>query len=137
MRLEGKMSKQGKRWAADVPLIGVFTQGRTKREAYDMVADAIEAVVNKEGFQVTVYPGSDGYFEVGAQDQRALIAYLLRWQRAKSGLTLNEVSHRMGMKSHNAYARYEQGKAMPTIEQLNRLFSAVCGKDFVLTECAA
>lgn len=137
MRLEGNMSKQGKYWAADVPLIGVFTQGRTKKEAYDMVADAIEAVINKEGFQVTVYPGRDGYFEVGAQDQRALIAYLLRWQRAKSGLTLNEVSRRMGMKSHNAYARYEQGKAMPTIEQLNRLFSAVCGKDFVLTECAA
>lgn len=137
MRLEGKMSKQGRYWAADVPLIGVFTQGRTKKEAYDMVADAIEAVVNKEGFQVTVYPGRDGYFEVGALDQRALIAYLLRWQRAKSGLTLNEVSRRMGMKSHNAYARYEQGKAMPTIEQLNRLFSAVCGKDFVLNECAA
>jgi transcriptional regulator with XRE-family HTH domain len=42
----------------------------------------------------------------------------------------------MGMKSHNAYARYEQGKAMPTLDQLNRLFLAVCGKDFVLTECA-
>jgi len=136
MRLEGKVSKQGKYWAVDVPIIGVFTQGHTKKEAFDMVADAIESVINKKGFKVKVYPGHDNYFEIGADDQRTLIAYLLRWQRAKSGLTLIEVSRRMGMKSHNAYARYEQGKAMPTLDQLNRLFSAVCGKDFVLTECA-
>lgn len=137
MRLEGRIGKHGRYWAADVSMIGVFTQGRTKKEAFDMVADAIEAVVNKGGFKVKVYPGRGEYFEVGSEDQRTLIAYLLRWQRAKSGLTLIEVSRRMGMKSHNTYARYEQGTAIPTIEQLNRLFSAVCGKDFVLTECSA
>ena len=47
MRLEGKVSKQGKYWAVDVPIIGVFTQGHTKKEAFDMVADAIESVIKK------------------------------------------------------------------------------------------
>ena len=108
MRLEGKICKQGKYWAVDVPIIGVFTQGHTKKEAFEMVADAIESVINKKSFKVKVYPGHDDYFEIGTDDQRTLIAYLLRWQRAKSGLTLIEVSRRMGMKSHNAYARYEQ-----------------------------
>lgn len=135
MRLEGRISRQGKYWAVDVPIIGVYTQGRTKKEAFVMVADAIESVVNKEGFKIKVFPGREDYFEIGADDQRSLIAYLLKWQRSKSGLTLSEASKRMGMKSHNSYARYEQGRAMPTIEQLNKLFSAVCEKDFVLTEC--
>jgi len=64
-----------------------------------------------------------------------MIAFLLRRQRIKHGLSLAEAAERLGAKSLNTYARYEQGKSVPTVEKFNRLLSAVSPeKDFVLIE---
>lgn len=135
MRFGGRMIKSGRYWAIEVPILGVFTQGRTKKEAYEMIADAIESLVNKEGFKVEVYPGKGEYFEVYSQDLPAMIAFLLRRQRVRHGLSLAEVADRLGGKSLNTYARYEQGKSVPTIEKFSQLLSAVSPeRDFVLVE---
>jgi transcriptional regulator with XRE-family HTH domain len=41
----------------------------------------------------------------------------------------------LGSKSLNAYARYEQGRTVPTVPKLNELLAAVAsGKNFVLNE---
>ncbi len=135
MRLAGHVLKVGKYWAIEVPILSVVTQGRTKKEAYEMIADAIESLVNKKGFKVEVFPGKDQYFEVGSTDLACFTAFLLRRQRMKQGLTLTEVSRRLGAKSHNTYARYEQGKSIPTIEKFSQLLSALSpDNDFVLVE---
>ena len=135
MRLSGRVFKVGKSWAIEVPILGVVTQGHTKKEAYEMIADAIESLVNKKGFKVEVYPGKGDYFELGFPDLSTLTAFLLRRQRMKHGLTLMEVANRLGSKSHNTYARYEQGKSIPTIEKFNKLLSALSpDNDFVLIE---
>jgi predicted RNase H-like HicB family nuclease len=131
MRYAGRISRQGRFWAAEVPVLHVYTQGRTKREAFEMVADAIEMLVDREGFQVDVHPGDAGYFEVGSDDEAGLVALLLRQQRIGSGLTLVEVARRLEARSHNAYARYEQGHCVPTIEKLAELLGAL-GSDIVL-----
>ena len=57
MRFGGRVIKIDRYWAVEVPILGVVTQGRTKKEAYEMIADAIETLINKEGFKVEVYPG--------------------------------------------------------------------------------
>ncbi len=138
MRFAGRVFKSGRYWAIEVPMLGVVTQGRTKKEAYEMIADAIEVLVNKPGFNVDVYPGKGEYFEIGASDEAALTAFLLRRERAKSGLTLAEVTRRLGAKSINTYARYEQGRSVPTVTRLSQLLSAVASKrDFVLSESRA
>jgi hypothetical protein len=135
MKLSGKIHKVGKFWAIEVPILGVFTQGRTKKEAFEMIADAVESLVAKEGFRVDVFPDSDGKFEIGSDDVSALTAFLLKRQRVKRGLSLDEVAKRLGAKSVNAYARYEQGRSVPTIIKLNELLAAVSpDTDFVLTE---
>jgi predicted RNase H-like HicB family nuclease len=135
MRLSGRVFKAGKSWAIEVPILGVVTQGYTKKEAYEMIADAIESLVNKKGFKVEIYPGKGDYFELGSSDLSILTAFLLRRQRMKQGLTLVEVANRLGAKSHNTYARYEQGKSIPTIEKFNKLLSALSpDNDFVLIE---
>jgi transcriptional regulator with XRE-family HTH domain len=54
-----------------------------------------------------------------------MIRLLLQRQRQKSGLSLAEVAHRLGAKSRNAYARYEQGVSVPTIEKLDELLRAI------------
>lgn len=135
MRFEGRVFKSGRYWAIEVPILSVVTQGQTKKEAFEMIADAIEVLVNKPAFEVRVFPGKGEYFEVGASDEATLTAFLLRRERTKSGLTLAEVARRLGSKSLNTYARYEQGRSVPTVPKLSELLSAlVSGKDFVLRE---
>ena len=125
MRLAGRVFKIGRYWAIEVPILGVVTQGHTKKEAYEMILDAIESLVNKKGFKAEVFPGKGPYFEVSSPDLAALTAFLLRRQRMKRGLTLMEVSKRLGAKSLNTYARYEQGKSIPTIEKFSQLLCAL------------
>ena len=135
MRFAGRVFKVGRYWAVEVPILGVTSQGRSRKDALEMVADAIETLVNKPDFTVQVFPGKGEHFEVGAKDQGALTALLLRRERLKSGLSLSQVASRLGAKSLNAYARYEQGKSTPTVQKLSQLFSVVAaGGDFVVTE---
>jgi len=135
MRFVGRVFKVGRYWAIEVPILGVVTQGRTRKEAFEMVADAIEVLVNKRGFRVEVFPGDGEYFEVGSANVAALTALLLRRQRVKRGLTLSDVTKRMGARSLNSYARYEQGRSVPSIKRLSQLLAAVSqGGEFVLVE---
>jgi predicted RNase H-like HicB family nuclease len=138
MRLAGHVFKTRKFWAIEVPILGIVTQGRTKREAYEMISDAIESLVNKEGFEAVIHPGEDQYFEISFNDLNIFVAFLLRRLRKKQGLTLMEVSKLLGAKSHNTYARYEQGRSIPTIEKFNQLVAALSpDNDFVLMESKA
>lgn len=57
MRFAGRIFKSGKHWAVEVPILNVVSQGPTKKEAYEMIADAIESLVNKKGFKLDVFPG--------------------------------------------------------------------------------
>ena len=135
MRFVGRVFKVGRYWAIEVPILGVVTQGRTRKEAFEMVADAIEVLVNKRGFRVEVFPGDGEYFEVGSANVAALTALLLRRERVKRGLTLSDVTKRMGARSLNSYARYEQGRSVPSIKRLSQLLAAVSqGGEFVLVE---
>lgn len=135
MRFEGRVFKKGRHWAIEVPILYVWTQGRTKKEAYEMIADAVESLVDKKGFKAEVHPDSGERFELAANDTAVLVAFLLRRQRKKQGLSLKEVAKRLGASSHNAYARYEQGTSVPTVEMLFRLLSAVSpDNNFVLNE---
>ena len=133
MRFYGKVYKDGKFWLAELPLIDAMTQGHTRKEAYAMVEDLLESLANRPGFKVTVHPGKHGDFEVSSNDPRVLISLFLRRQRERSGLSLSEAARRLGAKSRNAYARYEQGTSMPSLEKLTELYHAVApGSDIVL-----
>ena len=60
--LRGRVYKSEKYWLADVPALDVITQGRTKADAYAMVKDILEALVNLPGFSVRVdADGQDGF----------------------------------------------------------------------------
>jgi transcriptional regulator with XRE-family HTH domain len=77
-------------------------------------------------------------FEVSSSDTRTMVSMLLRRQRQKSGLSLAQAAQRLGVKSRNAYARYEQRASMPTVEKLDELLRAVApGRDIVLQQSAA
>lgn len=137
MRLAGNITRDGKFWLIEVPILDVFTQERTRREAFKMIADAIETLVNKDSFKIDVYPGDGSYFEISSNDKAILTAFLLKRQRIRHGVTLEEAARRLGVKSINAYARYEKGESIPTMSKFNALWHAVSPDlDFVLSECA-
>ena len=54
MRFVGRVFRVGKSWAIEIPILDIATHGRTKKEAYDMIADAVGSLVNKKGFEVRV-----------------------------------------------------------------------------------
>jgi hypothetical protein len=133
MRFAGRIWKEGSSWLVEVPALDIMTQGSTKREALEMIADAIEGHVDRAGFEVTVFYRKGDTIEIGSSDVASLTALYLRRRRQASGLTLVEVARRLGARSHNAYARYEQGKAVPTIEKLAELLAVVDGdRDIVI-----
>lgn len=137
MRLSGRVFKDGKFWLAELPLLDAMTQGRTRKDAFAMVRDLLESLANRPGFRVTVHPGKQGDFEVSSTDARVLVSLFLRRQRERSGLSLSEAALRLGARSRNAYARYERGTSMPSLEKLAELYQAVApGRDIVLHQSA-
>ena len=135
MRFSGRIYKDGKFWLAEIPILDLMTQGRTKKEAYEMVADMLKTMVNEENFKINVYKKNKDTFEVGSLESKHLVSLLLQRKRELSGLSLSQVANRLGMSSSNAYARYERGKSVPSIEKLNNLLHAVCpNSDIVIGE---
>lgn len=137
MRFEGTIEKEGKLWLVKIPAFDALTQGRTKREAFAMARDLIETMADTKGFEVTVYPAGRDSFEIGANRVGVLLALLLRRQRESRGLSLAEAAERLGQRSRNAYARYEQGRAMPTVEKLEQLLRAVAPDQRIVWRVAA
>jgi DNA-binding XRE family transcriptional regulator len=138
MRFSGRLYKDGRFWLAEIPILDAMTQGHTRKEAIEMIADMVETMANREGFRVEVFLGSGGEFEVGSKDPKPLVSLLLRRKRELSGLSLSQAAERLGASSRNAYARYEQGRSVPSIEKLNELLRAVCpDTDFVIRESVA
>ncbi|MCK7478112.1 MAG: hypothetical protein M0C28_12335 [Candidatus Moduliflexus flocculans] len=62
MRFAGRVFRVEKSWAIEIPLLDIVTQGRTKREAYEMIADAVESLVNKKDFEVRVFGAKGAVF---------------------------------------------------------------------------
>ena len=137
MRFPGTIKKSGRFWLVEVPAFDALTQGRTKREAFAMAEDLIETMSGVKGFRVTAYPTGGETLEIGANRLSVLLALLLRRQREHQGLTLAAVAERLGQRSRNAYARYEQGKTMPTVEKLEQLLRAISPDQKIVWHIAA
>jgi len=137
MRFEGKLSRDGRFWLAEIPLLDAMTQGGTRAEALAMVGDWLETMVDSQGFRAEVYPTGKNAFEVSGSDVATMVALLLRRRRQASGASLREVASRLGSASRNAYARYERGEAVPTVAKLEQLLKATEPRtDFVIRPAA-
>ncbi len=126
MTYRGRVWREGRIWLAEVPLLVAMTQGTSRRNALEMISDWTESLLDTPGFRAsTSTADAEGRFLLSGSDPLALVGLMLRRQRNASGLTLAQVAERLGARSHNAYARYEQGTAQPTVEKLVQLLRAV------------
>jgi len=122
---KGKVWKEGHFWLIEVPALDVITQGTTKEEAFEMIADAIESLVNMKGFSVHVKRTGQHEFIVSAEPAAPLIALMFKRQRAKKGLTVEDMRRRLAARSRNEYYQYEQGKSTPGIDKILQILKAL------------
>ena len=125
MKLIGKVTKDGKFWLAEIPILGAMTQGRTRKEALFMAQDLVRSMVEDENFPINGKYTSKHDFELNSVESGRLIALALKSQRQHKGLTAKQVAKKMGQSSANAYYRFESGKSAPTLPMLEKLLSAV------------
>lgn len=133
MELEGKVWKDpdSSWWLVEVSFLDVMTQGRTRKEALEMIKDAIMELLKdsyedslSKQFRLTVNLYENGVIGVGASEEKLLFALGLKRQRLRSGSTIRDVSKRLKSKSPNAYARYERAQSRPSIEKYAELLHA-------------
>lgn len=136
MMITGRVAKQeGVWWSAEAPIAGVYTQGKSRKDAMAMLGAAFEDLVNRPGFKVQVTEhGSGGAVLVEASEPAALVAYVLKYQRETHGLSLAQVAEKLGEASRTTYARYERGEVLPTIPKLVEALRAVAPELAVVIE---
>ncbi|MDL1871374.1 helix-turn-helix domain-containing protein [Deltaproteobacteria bacterium PRO3] len=125
MYFTGKLQKDGKFWMVEVPELDLATQGRSKKEALKMIADAIETLANKNGFKVIVESTGPKDFLVSSNEPARLMALFLKRQREAKNLSVREVAKAMDYTAHGAYAQYETGRSMPGIDFIDRFVKTV------------
>ena len=125
MKIEGKLIRAGKWWAVEIPLLQIYTQGKSRKDAYFMAKDAIESIMDNPGFTVTVTERPADTFMVGSSDDTLLMALALKQQRSSHHLSVREVAKNMGSNSPAAYSRYEQGKVKPSLDKFSQLLKAI------------
>jgi predicted RNase H-like HicB family nuclease len=122
---KGRYWKEGRFWVIEVPALDVVTQGTSKDDALEMIADAVESLVNIKGFKIEVKQLNKGEFAVSSTSVTPLIALFFKRQRLKKGLTIEDMRARMHTRSRNEYYQYEQGKSAPGIEKILQILKAL------------
>jgi hypothetical protein len=129
MRIEGKITppkgSKNRYWSVEIPILEIFTQGKSREDAHRMAKDAIESLVNKKGFAVTVTGEKGNSFTVFSDDFATFLAFVLTRLRTNHHLSARETAGRLSSSSPNAYVRYERGKAMPKLDTLLALLRAI------------
>lgn len=141
MKVEGRITPpkgKDKHWAVSIPVLGIYTQGKSQRDAYRMAADAIESMVDERGFKVLVEPVGKYRFTLTSDQTVTFMAFVLSQLRVSQNLSARDMAKRLHSKSPNAYARYEQGAAVPTVSKLEELLKAIDPNlDIVIRSSAA
>lgn len=132
MWIDGRVYKSSgsKYWAAEAEDLDVYTQGKSQKDAIHMLKEAIELLAEAGGIKLDIevkHPvkGDMERVVAGCSDTKAFIAFLLKRQRQKSGLSIRQVVEKIGARSKTAYARYEQGRCEPSLSKLQVLLKAM------------
>ncbi|MBN1961706.1 MAG: type II toxin-antitoxin system HicB family antitoxin [Deltaproteobacteria bacterium] len=125
VRFLGKVIKNGRYYEVSVPDLGVYTQGTSIKDAHEMAIDALEIIVDKPDFKAELLPIDKTTFEISGSNSKYLIALFFRQLRINAKLSLSEFAQKLGAKSRNEYAKYEQGKAVPGLSKVAEIANVI------------
>lgn len=124
MKFQGKLFKDGKFWLAEVPFLELMTQGKTRKECLKMVEDLFVSLTDSD-VEINVQCTKAGDLEIGTNNSKVFIGLLLKRKRHLENLSIQQVVNNLGSTSKTAYARYEQGKTLPSFDKLEELLCAI------------
>jgi hypothetical protein len=126
MKIGGKIwkSETEKFWLAEIPFLNFMVQATSKEEIPETIKEAIELFIDSPGFEANVSMSGNTAL-IDSNDTKKLIALILRRQRSKMNLNLEEVAENLNAKSLDEYAQYEQAKHLPSLEKLEQLLKAI------------
>ena len=112
-----------------IPDLGIFTQGKDTEDCLRMATEAVDLICDVKS---KILRSSKTTFFVSADDSKKLVGGFLQTMRSNSGLSISEVAARLGSKSKNSYAQYEQGRVLPSIDKLDQLIRAMNPDQFMV-----
>lgn len=133
MELDGIIEKatKGRLWVVEVAALELITQGKSRKNALEMIQDAIMELVEsyygpeaRKKLTLDLYDDGGEGFGISSNNDRLLLSLALRRQRELSGLSVREVSLNLGSRSPNAYSQYEQGKINISLDKYEELLRA-------------
>jgi predicted RNase H-like HicB family nuclease len=127
-----KPQRKEKYWGVGVPLLEIYSQGKSQKDALAMIKDAVENAVSEKSFKVEVQMTGDDTFALSASDFGVLLAFMLKQKRIAKDLSFREVSEKLGSSSPNAYSRYEHRDSGMSLEKLLELVGAVSDDEYLL-----
>jgi len=124
----GRVYKEGRFWMIEVPDLDLMTQGDTKEDAYEMLADLLATATGHDAFKADIARFRNNTFLLRGRDEQSekdLIALLLKRQRARAGLSLSDMARLLKASSKNAYARYEHGDSVPSPIMMEKMLAVM------------
>ena len=88
IKFEGILAKKGRVWSVHVPSLEIYTQGKSKKEAIDMIQEAVELSIDQKGFKLVIDLLPQNRFILRSkqiQHDRYLIALMLKNQSLRLG----------------------------------------------------
>ena len=128
MKIDGFIFKDQRTqgmWAVEIPALGIHTQGTSRKDALEMAKDAIETVIDSEGFEVTVTFVCKNQLLIASNNTKLLLAQIFKNKRIANKLTAQQVADKMGEKSVTGYLRYEQGKSLASMDKISEIMNAI------------
>jgi ribosome-binding protein aMBF1 (putative translation factor) len=125
MIIHATITKTGKWYAIEIPALGAHTQASTKAEALKMAAAVVRDLVDDQEMPVEVQADKDFQNLSIDADAATMLPFILRAQRRRAGLSVRDCAQRMNSKSPTAFARYEAGRAVPSVAKLDELMHSL------------
>lgn len=121
--LKGRVSLAEKGyWVIELPAVAAITQGTSREDAFLMLEDYLEChLEEKPAYNISDDGGKD--FTINFSVDSNLLPWVLKQLRQSNGLSHNQAAEKLGLKSNNAYRRYEEGRSTPTVSKLHDLLS--------------
>lgn len=120
-----KPKKGSKYWAIEIPALGIHTQGASRRDSYVMARDAIRVLFDVHKLNVEISDDTEAGFLATFPADKEIFAKFLRASRITHDLTIMEMARRLKSKSPTAYARYESGRVMPSMDKFSEILEAM------------
>lgn len=120
-------AKEGGFWAQCIELPGCLTEAETLKDLKTNMKEALNLYLEEPSDSKDLASFPDENIKIKKNivtvpvDINIAFAFLMRYNRIKSGFTQKEVAKRMGFPKIYSYQRLEAGKSNPSLKMLSKI----------------